>query len=338
LIPPNGKAPDRPVPADFRPLPLLRNPHLQTLLSVCLKGPAFRHPTVERLVELPDGDRIALHDTTAPGWAPGGRVALLLHGLSGAHWSPHVVRVARLLLPHGFRVFRMDLRGAGRGALLSRNTYHAGCSDDVRAAAAAIAGWCPGSPLTLVGFSLGGNVALKLAGEAADHPVPGLDRVAAVGPPIDLRACSDLLELPRNVVYNRYFIRHLVAQVRARERLIPGLRCTRFPRQLTLRGFDEVYTAPWGGFADAHDYYRRASALPLLGRIAVPALVLTARDDPFIAVGPFEELRPPPHVRVVIAAHGGHLGFLGADGAGGIRWADRLVAAWVAHPSPSTIL
>jgi uncharacterized protein len=332
--PPNGKAPDRPVPTDFRPLPLLRNPHLQTVLSLCLKGPAFRHPTIEHLVELSDGDRIVLHDSAPLGWAPGGRVALLLHGLAGAHWSPHVVRVALRLLPHGFRVFRMDLRGAGRGATLSRNTYHGGRSDDARAAAAAIAGWCPGSPLTLVGFSLGGNIALKLAGEAADDPVPGLERVAVAGPPIDLRQCSDLLELPRNLVYNRYFVRHLVAQVQARERLLPSLRRTPFPRHLTLRGFDEAYTAPWGGFADAHDYYRQASALPLLGRIPVPTFILTARDDPFIPVGPFEGLRTLPHVRVQIAAHGGHLGFLGADGAGGIRWAERRLAAWVTSRVP----
>ena len=100
-------------------------------------------------------------------------------------------------------------------------------------------------------------------------------------------------------------------------------------RRLTLRIFDDLYTAPQGGFADALDYYRRSSALPLITRIAVPALILTARDDPFVAVEPFEALKPPAHVEVRIVPRGGHLGFLGWDGAGGVRWAERVVADWV---------
>jgi predicted alpha/beta-fold hydrolase len=100
---------------------------------------------------------------------------------------------------------------------------------------------------------------------------------------------------------------------------------------MTLRLFDELYTAPFGGFADAADLYRRTSSLPLIPRIEVPALMLTARDDPFIAVEPFEQLRAPRNVEVRVVRRGGHLGFLGADGAGGIRWAERTAAAWVAR-------
>ena len=101
---------------------------------------------------------------------------------------------------------------------------------------------------------------------------------------------------------------------------------------MTLRLFDELYTAPRNGFADALDYYRRSSAAPLVPRIRVPTLILTARDDPFIAVEPFEGLRAPAHVRVQIAPYGGHVGFLGRDGAGGIRWADRRVVGWLVQP------
>jgi predicted alpha/beta-fold hydrolase len=315
---------------DFRPLPFLGNPHVQTLLSQFLKGPAFTHATQPRLVQLPDGDRLLLYDSAPPEWRPGERVALLLHGLGGCHQSPHVRRLGRLLLPRGLRVFRIDLRGAGRGAALARRAYHAGCSEDVRAALLAIRRWCPDSPLVLAGFSLGGNVALKLAGEAAADPVPGLERVAAVGPPIDLERCIGLLERPRNRLYERYYLHGLVRQVRQRRRFFPDLRPVRLPRRLTLRLFDDLVTARDWGFAGAADYYRRASALPLLPRIAVPTLILTARDDPFIAAEPFESVAPPPHVRVCIADRGGHVGFLGADGAGGIRWAERRVADWLA--------
>src|SRR5438270_397413 len=89
----------------FRPLPFLGNPHLQTVLSQLLTGPAFTHTTRQRSVDLPDGDRLLLYDSAPPDWRPGGRVLLLLHGLGGCHQSPHVRRLAGLLLPRGFRVF-----------------------------------------------------------------------------------------------------------------------------------------------------------------------------------------------------------------------------------------
>jgi predicted alpha/beta-fold hydrolase len=321
-------------PGDFRPLPLLGNPHVQTLLGHWLRGPKLGRPAREHLVRLPDGDALVLHDSLPPGWRPGRRIAVLLHGLTGSHTSPPLQRLARHLLAHQIRVVRVDLRGAGKGLPLARRGYHAGCSDDIRAALGEVQRWGPSSPLLLVGFSLGGNVALKLAGEAADHPVPGLSRVAAVGPPIDLRRCSDLLAQRRNRFYEKFFLRDLVAAARKRQQLFPDLPPLRLPQPFTLRGFDELYTAPRAGFAGALDYYRRASALPLSPRIRVPALLLTARDDPFIAVEPFEELNPPPGVTVSILPRGGHLGFLGRDGAGGIRWAERRVLEWVLGDAP----
>jgi predicted alpha/beta-fold hydrolase len=312
----------------FRPLPLLGNPHVQTLLGNLLRG----SPEVaarERHVLLPDGDRLVLHDSVPPRWRPGGRVALLVHGLGGSHRSGYLLRVAALLLRRGFRVGRLDLRGVGRGARLARRTYNAACSADVRAAAEHLTSLAPGSPLALVGFSLGGNIALKLAGEAAADPLPGLERVAALAPPLDLEACAALLALPRNRFYNRFFVRNLLAHARRLPRFFPDVTLPRFPLRLTLRLFDELYTAPRGGFADALDYYRRASAFPLVGRITVPTFVLTARDDPFVPAEPFERLPALPHLRVEVAPRGGHLGFLGWDGAGGIRWAERRLAEWV---------
>ncbi len=326
----NGRA--APARADFLPLPLLSNPHVQTLLSQCLRGMPFWHPTREHHVALPDGDRFALHDSVPPGWRPGDRVALLLHGLGGCARSPHIRRMTRRLLRVGLRVVRMDLRGAGRGLALARRAYHAGCSTDVRAAVAAIQRWAPGSSLVLIGLSLGGNIALKLAGEATVEPVPGLERVVAIGPPIDLGRCAALIARPQNWIYELYFVRMLLQQYHARRRLVPGLPAVQFPRRVTLRTFDELVTAPNWGFADAAEYYRRASALPLIERIAVPTLILTARDDPFIAAEPFAEFSPPPGVEVHVARHGGHLGFLGWDGAGGIRWGERRVVEWVLRP------
>jgi predicted alpha/beta-fold hydrolase len=324
-----GPLPNATLATSFRPLPLLGNPHVQTVLSQYLPSPALVHPTQAHEVELSDGDRLVLHDSIPSGWRPGDRIALLLHGLGGCHASPHLQRLARLLLPQGLRVVRLDLRGAGHGARLARKTYHAGISDDVRAAAAAIQRWSPGSSLVVIGVSLGGNLALKLAGEAAADSVPGLDRVVAVGPPIDLERCAVLLRRPANRLYERFFVRALLRQLRQRQRLLPDLPPLELPKGLTLRMLDDLYTAPLWGFANVGDYYRRASALPLVPQIPVPTLILTARDDPFIAVEPFEELVVPPHVEVRILDKGGHLGFLGRDGAGGIRWYERRVAEWV---------
>jgi predicted alpha/beta-fold hydrolase len=321
------------VPLDFRPFPFLANPHVQTVLGAMWNGTPPARIDRAHVVPLSDGDRLVLHDSVPPRWRPGGRMALLVHGLGGSHRSGYMGRLAALLLPHGVRVFRMDLRGVGRGKALARRTYHGGCSEDVRAAAQAIHQWGPGSPLALIGLSLGGNIALKLAAEAAGFPLPNLECVAAVSPPVDLGHCASLLAQPRNRFYENHYLRALVDQVRRHERRFPDLPPIRFPQHLTMRLFDDLCTAPRWGFADALDYYRRASSLPLISRIREPTLILTARDDPFIDAAPLERLKGLAPIEVQITKHGGHLGFLGRDGAGGVRWAEQRVVEWVAGRS-----
>lgn len=317
----------------FRPLPLLGNAHVQTVLGTLLPARPLPYPGTERLVELPDGDKLVLHEAAPPDWPAGGQIAVLVHGMGGTHDSGYMRRLACLLLAHGLRVVRLDLRGCGRGAAYARRTYNAACSADVRAALADLEQNYPTSPLLLVGFSLGGNIVLKLAGELPAHPVANLQRVAAVAPPVDLEQCSALISRLRNRLYERHFVRALLAQVGRLHALFPDLPAVSFPRRLSLRQFDDLYTAPRGGFADVADYYRRASSRPLLPNIPVPTLIVSARDDPFVAVEPLESLEPRAHVSVEIVRHGGHLGFLGWDGAGGIRWMERRIAAWCVSPT-----
>ena len=320
----NGFASD-----EFRPLPLLSNPHVQTFLGYFLPGPRLSAPTKEHVVLLPDGDAIVLHDNRPLTWQSGQPIALLLHGLSGSADSSQLQRLTIHLLDRGLRVVRMDMRGAGKALGLARGVYHAGRSDDVRAALAAVHTWSPFSELILVGVSLGGAIALRLAGEAADKEVPGLTRVIALAPPIDLERCAGLLAQPKNRFYEVFFLRDLIHAARKRQLHFPELPPLRLPRRMTMRKFDDLYTAPRSGFSDALDYYRRAAALPLVGQIQVPTLILTSRDDPFIAVEPFETLRVPDHVKVRIFNHGGHIGFVGWDGAGGYRWAERRIVDWI---------
>ncbi len=315
--------------SEFRPVPLLTNPHLQTLVGAFWRGSTFDYPSREQVLWLPDGDGLLLYDSVPAGWQPAGKMALLVHGLTGSHQSYLVQRAATLLLARGVRVVRIDQRGAGRGIPLARKTYHAGRSDDIRAAVEAMHRWSPGSPISAIGYSLGGNLVLKMAGEAADNPLPALDRVVAVGPPIDMLRCSALLALPRNRPYANHFLRHLLRETHLRHRCFPDLPPLRWPRRMTIRLFDDLYTAPTCGFADALDYYARSSSLPLIPKIKVPTLILTARDDPFIAVGPIESLPRTPFLTVQILAHGGHLGFVGWNGKSVVRWADRRVVDWV---------
>jgi predicted alpha/beta-fold hydrolase len=315
--------------SDFRPLPLLGNPHIQTLLAHLIGGAKVRLPTRRSILWLPDGDGLVLHDTAPPGWSAPEPIAVVVHGLSGSHSSGTVQRVSVFLLNKGVRVVRMDQRGAGAGASIARGCYHGGRSDDLRAVLEEVHRWSPGSPILLLGISLGGNVSLKLAGEAVDRPVPGLGRIAVISPPIDLARCAALLAQRRNRIYERRFIVDLITEVRLREKCFPDLPPARFPSRPTMRQFDDLYTAPRNGFQGADDYYRRASSASLIDRITVPTLVLTSRDDPFIAVEPFEVLRLPSHVSLRIVPQGGHIGFLGPDGAGGFRWAERRVTDWL---------
>jgi predicted alpha/beta-fold hydrolase len=312
----------------FNPLRFLGNAHIQTLLGNLLEGPYFAQPSKKHFVALPDGDRLVIHDSKSRWWRAGDPVAILVHGLGGCHLSPGVQRTARLLWPHGFRVVRVDLRGCGSGTALARKTYHGGCSDDLRAVVETVHGWSPKSPIDVVGFSLGGNIALKMAGEASAEPLPGLRRVAAIGPPIDFLRCIELLERPRNRLYELHYVRRQVQQAKAHQQLFPTLPRLKFTRSLTMRKFDDMYTAPVSGFRGAEDYYRRASAFHLVARIAVETLVITAKDDPFIAVEAFHDAPWSSMVDVRITERGGHLGFVGP---GGERWAERRVVDWLIH-------
>jgi predicted alpha/beta-fold hydrolase len=324
----NGESYSQTWPArSFRPLPFIGNPHLQTLLAHVLPGPRLPAAGWLGCVLLPDGDRLAMHDNAPPAWQAGDGIVILVHGLGGCHRSGYMLRLTRGFLERSLRVIRVDLRGVGAGETLARRTYHGGCSGDLGAVVLEVARQSPASPMALVGMSLGGNIVLKLAGEMADSPHP-VKAVAAVAPPIDMIRCAALLT--GRPFYDRYFVRHILKQVHRHRRYFPETVLPRFPRRMTLRQLDDLWTAPRWGFADATDYYRRASALPLSERIRVPALVLTARDDPFIAVEPFETLRQNSAIQVHIADCGGHLGFLGLDGAGGIRWAERQVVDWIA--------
>jgi predicted alpha/beta-fold hydrolase len=321
----------------FRPFPLLANPHLQTVVAAHVGLPCAP-PSVTRLVRLPDTDRIALEVSTPTGWRPTDPTVVLLHGVCGSHRSSYMQRLARKLWRRGVRAIRMNMRGCGSGHGLARQPYHGGQSADVLAVLQGLHQDSPRSPTTVIGFSLGGNIVLKLAGELRESAREYLERVIAVCAPADLVAAARLLTQPRNRLYNLYFAKLLVAAAVDRHARFADLPPVRLPAGLTVYDFDTLYTAPQCGFRDALDYYQRCSAAPLVPQITIPCALLFSADDPVIDATVLDDVALPPNVQVVCTPHGGHMGFLGRPHqGGGYRMLDAQLLAWLAiSPSPRT--
>jgi uncharacterized protein len=328
----------------FRPHPLVRGGHLQTIIGSFLPS-RFAADTVFYQVPLPDGDAIALHDDGASGAGvspavhasrqagslPHNPVAILLHGLGGCHQSSYMLRCSAKLRARGVRVFRMDLRGCGDGMTLARQPLHAGRSEDAAAVLDFVSQKCPGSPIHLIGFSMGANIVLKLAGELGTAAPPHLASVLGVSPPIDLVECTRNIQRGLSRVYDRRFVRSLVRHIRHRTALVPDMLSRPLvPRPRRLAEFDSLFTAPLAGFADVHDYYTRASSGSLLAHIAVPALIITAASDPIVPVASFERASYSPTTQLFIAPCGGHLGYVAAKSTDpDLRWLDWRVVDWV---------
>jgi predicted alpha/beta-fold hydrolase len=233
----------------------------------------------------------------------------------------------------GFNAVLLNQRNCGGTEHLGPGLYHSGLVDD---AALLIRQFARSDGLTRVvaaGYSLGGNLALRLAGTHPPSELPELKGVCAVSPVLDLEACVRALERRSNFVYQWNFVRNLKGRMRRKLAHFPGsFDLSRLGAIRTVRQFDAAYTAPYFGFASAEDYYHRAAALRVIDRIQVPALVITAEDDPFV---PPESFRDPalaanPNVTLVVTRHGGHCGFLaersGPDDDG--YWAERQIVAF----------
>lgn len=323
-------APPGPFPS-FEPHPLLRSGHLQTLAGRYFLGQPGALPSTRHEIELDDGDRLVALDTAPAGWGPGDPVVLFVHGLGGSGESPYVVRIAGRLLRLGPRIVRLNLRGAGSGFGLARGIYHAGRTDDLRVVLRWLTTLVPGSPIALIGFSLGGNLVLKLAGEADVHPIPTVDCLLAVNPPIDLESCCNHMRRPGLRAYDRHFVRMLRGEIERLHAHFPDLGPLDWTGVRSLYDFDDRYTAPRNNFDGALDYYRRSSAGPLIERISLPGLVIHSADDPFIPPDPFETVKFPINLPLELASKGGHLGYVSRHRWGDDhRWLDARLCDWLA--------
>ena len=254
---------------------------------------------------------------------------LALHGLEGSSAAHYMQGLADKAFARGFNVIRLNQRNCGGTEELAAGLYHSGLTHDADFVLREAAARDGIQRAVVAGYSLGGNLALKLAGDYGSAPPRELRGVCAVSPVLELDACVRALERWQNFIYQWNFVRGLKARMRRKHVCFPD----RFPidrldRIRSVREFDEVYTAPHFGFGSAEDYYHRASAMRVIDRISVPALIITAEDDPFVPTDPFRDptLTGNPNITLAVTKHGGHCGFLeaGSNGSDGY-WAERRI-------------
>jgi len=239
---------------------------------------------------------------------------LALHGLEGSSSAHYMLGIADKGLRAGFNVILLNQRNCGGTEHLGPGLYHSGLVDDAAFLIRHLAERDGITRIVAAGYSLGGNLALRLAGTHPPEELPTLQGVCAISPVLDLEACVRALEKGSNFIYQWNFVRNLRNRMRRKQQHFPrafdlsGLGAIR-----TVRQFDAAYTAPYFGFASAEDYYHRAAALRVIDRIQVPALIITAEDDPFVPAGSFRDpvIAANPNVTLLVTKHGGHCGFLG---------------------------
>ena len=269
-----------------------------------------------------------------------------LHGLNGSSDAHYMRGLASKAFARGMNVVRLNQRNCGDTEHLSAGLFHSGLTHDAAFVIDELSNVDGLPSIAVAGYSLGGNLALKLAAEYGDAPPPQLRGVAAVSPIIEIGECVRALERPANRLYQWNFVKDLKRRMRRKSRCWPGrFDISKLDRIATVREFDEAYTAPYFGFAGADDYYYRASAMRIIERIRVPALVITAEDDPFVPAAPFRDakLSNNPCIHVDICSHGGHCGCVGpAAGEDDGYWAENRIVEFVecvaarATSSPST--
>ena len=258
-----------------------------------------------------------------------------LHGLNGSSDAHYMRGLAAKAFERGMNVVRLNQRNCGNTEHLSEGLFHSGLTADAAHVLQELTHVDGLRSFAVAGYSLGGNLALKLAGEYGSHAPKELVAVAAVSPIIEIGECTRALERPENWLYQWNFVRDLKRRIRRKDALRRGaFDLARLRAIKTVRAFDDAYTAPYFGFRSAEDYYHRASAMRVVDRISVPTLVISAEDDPFVPPEPFRDPRVAgnPHIELRLSAHGGHCGFVAARaGEDDGYWAENQIVDFVAR-------
>jgi predicted alpha/beta-fold hydrolase len=314
---------------EFEPHAWLRTGHLQTMVGPFLRRKFVLPPSEERLFRVDD-------ETQLKGmchWQPGKRldapVIVIVHGLEGSCDSKYAIGIADKAYQRGFHAVRMNQRNCGGTELLTPTLYNSGMSGDYRAILMELIEKDGFDQVFFAGYSMGGNLVTKMAGEFGDSGPKQLRGVAVVCPALNLSACADALEKRENCLYQRHFVKGLLARYRRKAELFPKHYSKNgFGRVRTVREFDDKITAPAFGYKDAQEYYEAAGAKRVIGQVKVPVLMMTAQDDPFVPYHVFQRARVSenPLVRFVAPKQGGHCGFISKWEGAERFWAEERIA------------
>ncbi|NJL25870.1 MAG: hypothetical protein HC902_12330 [Calothrix sp. SM1_5_4] len=207
---------------------------------------------------------------------------------------------------------------------------HAGVSEDTRNVLEWIKVKYPGSPVTQIGFSLGANVTLKMAGEDGSRPSGNLDSVVAVSPPVDLEASSLRMSEADNRIFERVFVKYMIHDMNLLMKMNPDLEKLELPKELSIRAFEEIFATHRAGFKNAKDYYQKCSSINYIPEIKIPSLILSSIDDPVVDSRALTKVPHADNLDIILTEHGGHVGFLGwGTRYDEVRWSDQAVARWL---------
>jgi uncharacterized protein len=318
----------------FVPHPLFRNAHVATVAAACWPRDYSSLPAAgERLFEVGPGTRLLArcHWQEVPRRYS---TLVLVHGLEGSSESPYMLGIAEKAFQAGFNVLRMNQRNCGGTEHLTPTLYNSGLSEDYRAVLLELITRDELPEVFFSGYSIGGNLVLKMAGEFAEHTPQELRGICAVSPCLDLASCADGSGQPRNLVYESYFLRSMRNRMQRKAKLFPErYQNDRFSRPRTLREWHDTVTAPEFGYRSAADYYTQASALRVIGQIRVPTLILTAQDDPLVPFASFRNaaLMGNPFITLVAPELGGHCAFISNSGGEERFWAEQRVIEFCAQ-------
>jgi uncharacterized protein len=326
-----------PVPTNgFHPPAWLSGGHRQTLAGYWLRRLLrFSLPSEDLVVEVAQGVQLLLRASWQPGPREDHPALVIVHGLGGSDRSSYMISTGLLAHARGWHVIRMNMRGSGDGESLCPLLYNAGLDGDLLGVLSALSALVP--RIGVVGFSLGGNLALLMLGRRRELLPRALVGTAAVSAPVDLATCAEALEGPGNGLYQHYFMRMLGEAYRRRHAARPDLFGA--GRELglrTVREYDDRITAPFGGYESAAQYYERSSAGPWLAAIDRPALLLAAADDPMIPAASVTRWPCSPSVHREVVPTGGHVGFVARSQAPGWFWAPERALAFLESHARAT--
>ena len=306
------------------------NGHVQTVYPALFRR--VEPVTIHReRIELADGDFLDLDWSSTPGESSGKRLAILSHGLEASSGQSYVQGMAAALVRRGWDVLAWNFRGCSGEPNRLLRSYHSGSSDDLRTVLDHCLSRCRHEQIALVGFSLGGNVTLKLLGEWGDAVDSRVTGAVAFSVPCDLASSAEKMAGFSQGIYMRRFLKDLRKKIRQKQAAFPeSVDLEGLDRIKTFREFDGRYTASMNGFADAEDYWERCSSRNVLKGIRIPALLVNASDDPFRgpACFPRAEAEASDHFYFERPRNGGHIGFVPRDRSGEY-WSEIRAAAFL---------